>query len=192
MSFWRRRRREEELSSELEAHLRMAVADRVARGESPASAEAAARRELGNLDLIKDVTRETWGGGGFERPSPVLMMTCVLSLVTEEAATARGVVSDSRAATPGCAFVALKGDFHDGHEYVDAAVSAGAVLLVLEAERDDVRPPVDVVRVGRADAQKSRLKTKTSDGTDVVISLDRGTRLRDGDVLLFRFNVCHF
>jgi urease accessory protein len=42
---------------------------------------------------------------------------------------------------------------------------------------------VDVVRVGRADAQKSRLKTKTSEGTDVVISLDRGTRLRDGDVL---------
>jgi urease accessory protein len=42
---------------------------------------------------------------------------------------------------------------------------------------------VDVVRVGGTDAQKSRLKTKTSDGTDVVISLDRGTRLRDGDVL---------
>ena len=38
-------------------------------------------------------------------------------------------------------------------------------------------------RPDRADAQKSRLKTKTSEGTDVVISLDRGTRLRDGDVL---------
>lgn len=42
---------------------------------------------------------------------------------------------------------------------------------------------VDVVRVGRADAQKSRLRTRTSDGADVIISLDRGTRLRDGDVL---------
>jgi UDP-N-acetylmuramoyl-tripeptide--D-alanyl-D-alanine ligase len=70
-----------------------------------------------------------------------------LRLAREEAALARGVVSDSRAAAPGCAFVALRGEFHDGHAYVDAAVSAGAVLLVLEAGRDDVRPPVDVVRV---------------------------------------------
>ena len=36
---WRRRARELELSEELEAHLEMAVAQRVARGESPEMAE---------------------------------------------------------------------------------------------------------------------------------------------------------
>jgi UDP-N-acetylmuramoyl-tripeptide--D-alanyl-D-alanine ligase len=71
-----------------------------------------------------------------------------LSLAREEAATARSVVSDSRAVTPGSAFVALKGTTYDGHDYVDAAVDAGAVLLVLELGRREVRAPVDVVQVG--------------------------------------------
>ncbi len=56
-----RRRREEELDEELAAHLRMAEAERVARGESPADAAANARREFGNMGLIKQITREMWG-----------------------------------------------------------------------------------------------------------------------------------
>ena len=51
------------LDEELTAHLRMAVADRMARGQSRAEAEAAARRELGNLAHIKEVTREQQRGG---------------------------------------------------------------------------------------------------------------------------------
>lgn len=54
-------RAKEELSEELEAHLRMAVADRVARGEDPRRAREQALRELGNIPLIEDVTRESWG-----------------------------------------------------------------------------------------------------------------------------------
>jgi urease accessory protein len=42
---------------------------------------------------------------------------------------------------------------------------------------------IEVVRVGRADAQKSRLRAKSSGGTDLTVSLDRGSRLADGDVL---------
>lgn len=42
---------------------------------------------------------------------------------------------------------------------------------------------VDVLRLDQADAQKGRLRKKTSSGTEVVFSLDRGTQLRDGDVL---------
>jgi UDP-N-acetylmuramoyl-tripeptide--D-alanyl-D-alanine ligase len=71
-----------------------------------------------------------------------------LRLASDEAALAQGVVSDSRAVTPGSAFVALRGAFHDGHEYVDAALEAGAALLVLETGRKEVRAPVDVVEVG--------------------------------------------
>jgi predicted permease len=55
------------LSEELESHLRMAVADRVARGESAEEARQAALRELGNVPLIADVTRERWGWLRFER-----------------------------------------------------------------------------------------------------------------------------
>jgi urease accessory protein len=42
---------------------------------------------------------------------------------------------------------------------------------------------VDVLRLGQAEAQKSRLRTATEGGTEVAIALDRGTQLRDGDVL---------
>src|ERR1700722_18641752 len=59
-------RRKRDLDEEIEAHLRMAVRDRVERGETPAEARAAAAREFGNVLLVKDVTRETWGWGWLE------------------------------------------------------------------------------------------------------------------------------
>lgn len=58
---WPWERAKESLSEELEAHLQMAIAQRVADGEDPSQARAAALRELGNLPLIEDVTRECWG-----------------------------------------------------------------------------------------------------------------------------------
>ena len=55
-------RRKTELAEELESHLRMAVADRVARGESPEEARQSVLREFGNVPLIADVTSERWSG----------------------------------------------------------------------------------------------------------------------------------
>lgn len=57
----RSRRREEELDEEVRSHLRMATQDRIERGETPEQAEASARREFGNVVLVKEVTREMWG-----------------------------------------------------------------------------------------------------------------------------------
>lgn len=54
-------RRKSDLEEELASHLRLAIAERVARGEDPAAARAAALREIGNLPLIEDVTRKQWG-----------------------------------------------------------------------------------------------------------------------------------
>jgi UDP-N-acetylmuramoyl-tripeptide--D-alanyl-D-alanine ligase len=51
------------------------------------------------------------------------------------AVTVRGVTTDSRAVTAGSAFVALRGEHHDGHAYLDVAVKAGATLLVVERGR---------------------------------------------------------
>jgi urease accessory protein len=42
---------------------------------------------------------------------------------------------------------------------------------------------VDVLRLGQAEAQKSRLRKITEGGVEVAISLDRGLQLRDGDIL---------
>src|ERR1700729_4356275 len=68
MSGWRFfTRRKRDLDEEIEAHLRMAVRDRVERGETPAEARAAAAREFGNVLLVKDVTRKTWGWEWLER-----------------------------------------------------------------------------------------------------------------------------
>ncbi len=59
--------RKSDLEAELRAHLEMAIAERIAQGETPAEARAAAQREFGNLPLIEDVTRETWGWLWLER-----------------------------------------------------------------------------------------------------------------------------
>ena len=66
MSLFRRR---QELNEEVEGHLRMAADDHVANGESATEAKQSARREFGNVDLVKDVTRETWAWASFERLS---------------------------------------------------------------------------------------------------------------------------
>src|SRR5437588_184625 len=61
MSFWRRRRREAELEEEVRSHLEMAARESVERGETAKKAEQAARREFGNVELVKEVTRDVWG-----------------------------------------------------------------------------------------------------------------------------------
>ena len=48
-----------------------------------------------------------------------------------------GLSIDSRSIAPGEAYFAIKGDVHDGHDFVTAALNAGAALAVVEtAQRD--------------------------------------------------------
>ena len=61
MSFWRRKRREAELDQELRSHLEMAARERAEQGEDVKDAARAARREFGNVGLVKEVTRDVWG-----------------------------------------------------------------------------------------------------------------------------------
>ena len=56
--FWRQR--DEELNEEIDNHLKMAAQERIERGESVEDANASARRDLGNIGLIKEVTRAMW------------------------------------------------------------------------------------------------------------------------------------
>ena len=43
-----------------------------------------------------------------------------------------GISIDSRTLQPGEAYFAIKGAVHDGHDFVDAALKAGAALAVVE------------------------------------------------------------
>ncbi|HLY17324.1 MAG TPA: ABC transporter permease [Bryobacteraceae bacterium] len=58
---WGRRRREQDLDAEIRSHFRMAIDDRMERGETALGAEQAAHREFGNVDLVKEVARDMWG-----------------------------------------------------------------------------------------------------------------------------------
>jgi predicted permease len=60
-------RRKRELQEEIDAHLQMAIADRVARGETEETARQAAAREFGNVVLVQDVTRDMWGQAWLEQ-----------------------------------------------------------------------------------------------------------------------------
>ncbi len=59
--WWHRSKREKELEKEIQHHLQMAATEREERGATALEAAAEARREFGNVGLVKEVTRDTWG-----------------------------------------------------------------------------------------------------------------------------------
>ena len=59
---WRRRSIDRDLDAELKSHLDMAIADRVAGGEDPATARLAAINEFGNVLQMKEDARQVWRG----------------------------------------------------------------------------------------------------------------------------------
>ncbi len=61
----------------------------------------------------------------------------------------RGLAYDSRRVTPGSLFFAVPGVHTDGHEFVDAAIEAGALGVVVEAERPTLSVPQLVVANSR-------------------------------------------
>ena len=56
--FWRK---QQEMSEEIDSHLRMAAREREERGETSRQAEQSARREFGNAGVVREVTRDQWG-----------------------------------------------------------------------------------------------------------------------------------
>ncbi|WP_454625693.1 UDP-N-acetylmuramoylalanyl-D-glutamyl-2,6-diaminopimelate--D-alanyl-D-alanine ligase [Bradyrhizobium cenepequi] len=80
-----------------------------------------------------------------------------------------GLSIDSRTLRPGEAYFAIKGDVHDGHSFVEAALQAGAALAVVERAQREKFPAdaplliVDDVLAGLADlahASRARLTAR--------------------------------
>src|SRR5882762_29517 len=56
-----KRKREKELDEEVRSHLKLSAQERAERGEKKEEAERKARREFGNVGLVKEVTLDMWG-----------------------------------------------------------------------------------------------------------------------------------
>jgi putative ABC transport system permease protein len=67
MRWWQIRKRDAELERELRSDLELEEEEQRERGLPAAEARYAARRAVGNVTLIKEQTRETWGWAPFER-----------------------------------------------------------------------------------------------------------------------------
>jgi UDP-N-acetylmuramoyl-tripeptide--D-alanyl-D-alanine ligase len=68
--------------------------------------------------------------------------------VRGDGACAIGITTDSRAVSPGTAFLALRGESHDGHDYLrDAGARGAALLLVARGHGKPVPEEPDVVEV---------------------------------------------
>ena len=64
-----KRKREKELEEEVRSHLKLSAQERVERGVDEGEATSAARREFGNVELVKETTRDAWGWRFLDRPA---------------------------------------------------------------------------------------------------------------------------
>ncbi|MFP5251093.1 MAG: Mur ligase domain-containing protein, partial [Actinomycetes bacterium] len=62
----------------------------------------------------------------------------------DDAVVTGSVETDSRLVTPGGAFFAMPGEVTDGHRFIDAALAAGAALVVAERPLEQDVPHVVV------------------------------------------------
>ena len=85
--------------------------------------------------------------------SEILSSTEVISFSATEDHTITGLTYDSRTATEGNCFFAVRGTQSDGHDYIPRAVEAGAVAIVCEQLPDEQREGVSYVVV--ADTNKA-------------------------------------
>src|SRR5271169_6214242 len=65
--FWRRKHHEVDLDDEIAHDLALEAEERILSGAAPREAELAARRDFGNVGLLKEGIREMWGWTSLER-----------------------------------------------------------------------------------------------------------------------------
>jgi UDP-N-acetylmuramoyl-tripeptide--D-alanyl-D-alanine ligase len=71
----------------------------------------------------------------------------LMSTLPNDRVEVRGVVSDSRAVARGGVFVALRGETHDGHSFLEAAGRKGAAVALVERGKGEAIAGLAVVEV---------------------------------------------
>ncbi len=77
----------------------------------------------------------------------ILYKTAIEAVKGSTDITVNTITFDSRAVAPGDVFVAIKGTQSDGHEYIEKAISRGAIAIVCETVPDTEADGVTYVRV---------------------------------------------
>jgi UDP-N-acetylmuramoyl-tripeptide--D-alanyl-D-alanine ligase len=100
-----------------------------------------------------------------ERPTTLTLADLIAGLAGDRIPTAlvpdveiRGAVVDSRLAQPGCLFVALQGELHDGHSFIGDAVARGATAVVAEKLPSGVACTALDVEHGSPDGEPNKLE----------------------------------
>jgi UDP-N-acetylmuramoyl-L-alanyl-D-glutamate--2,6-diaminopimelate ligase len=104
----------------------------------------------------------------------------------DDAIRVRGLVSDSRAVTPGCLFACVPGATSDGHRYAAAAAAAGAAALLVQHPVPVPLPqllvpsvravlgPVGALLAGDPSAELQMVAVTGSNGKTTTSTLIRG------------------
>ena len=91
--------------------------------------------------------------------------------ITADDMVVTALTADSRRVVPGAMFVAVRGPVSDGHDYIPAAISAGAAAIVCEDFPTDIVTGVKWIKVSNAAVAlgylspwffRSRMRTHTS------------------------------
>jgi UDP-N-acetylmuramoyl-L-alanyl-D-glutamate--2,6-diaminopimelate ligase len=78
---------------------------------------------------------------------------------------------DSRKASEGCLFVAVKGLVSDGHDYIERVIGKGAVAIVCEVMPSDVHPGITYVQVQNSASALSQIAANFFDNPSEKIKL---------------------
>jgi UDP-N-acetylmuramoyl-L-alanyl-D-glutamate--2,6-diaminopimelate ligase len=77
-------------------------------------------------------------------------------VIGDAARAVSGLAHDSRSVRPGMAFVALRGERHDGHGFIERAIAGGATALVVDAAFLAANPaPPGVTTIAVADTRRA-------------------------------------
>ena len=90
------------------------------------------------------------------------------------------VTFDSREVEPGSLFVAMPGTVHDGHDFIDAAIAAGASGLIVSKPNE--APHVLVADVARALEDLGRASRERSGATIIGVTGSVGKTSTSSDL----------
>jgi UDP-N-acetylmuramoyl-tripeptide--D-alanyl-D-alanine ligase len=86
----------------------------------------------------------------------------------------RSICTDSREITPGCLFIALKGDTYDGHDHVKAAIGMGALAAVVQKDCPGELPILKVEDSRKAMGRLARHIRSTLKGKVIAVAGSNG------------------